>query len=91
MLWTGQKFKELAVHVSHFTSYFLGLNLEAKNEFFKTMKAYAFMKTGEQQQCIDLLIEVQPMKQTDPMILKLIILIYVAYGLNADCTEMLKT
>ena len=56
-----------------------------------TMKAYALMKTGEQQQCIDLLIEVQPIKQTEPIILKFIILIYVAYGLNAVCTKMLKT
>ena len=55
-----------------------------------TMKAYALMKTGEQQQCIDLLVEVKPMKQTDPVILKYIILIYVAYGLNGDCTKMLE-
>ena len=91
MLWTGQKFKELAVHVSHFTRLSLGLNVEANNEFFKTMKVYAFMKTGEQQQCIDLIIEVQPIKQTEPIILKFIILISVAYGLNAVCTKMLKT
>lgn len=49
------------------------------------------MKTGEQQQCIDLLIEVQPIKQAEPIILKFIILISVAYGLNAVCTKMLKT
>ena len=55
-----------------------------------TMKAYAFMKTGEQQQCIDLLIDIKPIKQTDPLILKYIIMIYVAYGLNAECTKMLE-
>lgn len=39
---------------------------------------------------MDLLVEVNPMKQTDPLMLKYLIFIYIAYGLNADCTRMLE-
>jgi hypothetical protein len=48
------------------------------------------MQTEEPEKCLEILLDIKPVKQTDPTVLKFLVLILTGFGMNADCTKMLE-
>ena len=55
-----------------------------------TLKAYALLEFGKPEECQDLLKEIKPIKMTDPVIVKLLVLTMIKLGMNAETTQMLE-
>ena len=55
-----------------------------------TLKAYALLEFGKPEECLDLLKEIKPVKMTDPVIVKLLVLAMIKLGMNAETTQMLE-
>lgn len=54
------------------------------------MKAYALLEFGKSDECQGLLREIKPHKQTDPIIVKLLVLTMIKLGMNTEVTQMLE-
>ena len=46
------------------------------------MKAFSYMKLDKHSECMELLHELKPMRQTDPVIVKYLVFIFTAFGQN---------
>jgi hypothetical protein len=55
-----------------------------------TLKAYALLEFSKPEECQDLLKEIKPVKMTDPVIVKLLVLTMIKLGMNAETTQMLE-
>jgi len=55
-----------------------------------TLKAYALLEFEKPEECNELLYDIKPAKQTDPVIVKLLVLTLIKLGMNAECTKMLE-
>lgn len=54
------------------------------------MKAYALLEFDKADECISMLYDIRPTRQTDPVVVKLLVLTLVKLGMNSDCTKMLE-
>ena len=68
----------------------LEINEGSRSAFWVAFKAFALSKSDKQQECLDLMLEIKPLKQTDPVIVKFLVLIFTGYGMNSECTKMLE-
>lgn len=55
-----------------------------------TLKAYALMEFDKQEECIEMIQEIKPVKQNDPVIVKLLVLTLIKLGMNSETTLMLE-
>lgn len=58
--------------------------------FWLTMKAFCLMHSETPEQSVALLNEIKPLRQTDPTVLRFLVLIMTGFGMNKECTRMLE-
>lgn len=64
--------------------------MSEKHPFWMTMKCYAFVESNRLDEVKDILVHLKPTTQTDPVVVKLLVLALVKTGRFAECTKMLE-
>jgi predicted Zn-dependent protease len=66
------------------------LKESSKHPFWSSLKAYGLLENGKVEDSQELMKEIKPTKQTDPIIVKFLTLTLIKLGKDAECTKMLE-
>ena len=68
----------------------LKLKEDQKQPFYKALRVYALIELNKHQDADDLLTEIKPAKQQDPLVVKFLTLSLIKLGQETTCQQMLS-